>query len=91
MKEQALVQREILIIEADTKKRVEEIEQTMNAEVMKIDAESQLIAEKIIAETRIIEKTQMAEGRAKADLINAESTAWCKKKRAEVDNQVATL
>lgn len=91
MKEQALVQREINIIEAETSKKVEEIEQQMNAEVLRIDAESSLFAEEVKAETKIIEKKLLAEGRSEAELIKTENDAWCLKKKAEVENQVAAM
>jgi hypothetical protein len=91
LKEQALVEREILIIEAETKKKIEEIEQQQNAEVLKINAESTLFAEEVMAETKIIEKKLLATGRAEADLVKAENEAWCLKKRAEVENQISSM
>ena len=44
-----------------------------------------------MAETKIIEKKQLAIGRAEAELIKAENDAWCLKKRAEVENEVAAM
>jgi len=91
LKEQALVQREISIIEAETKKKVEEIDQQTNAEVLKIDAESKLFAEEVMAETKIIEKKLLAEGRSEAELICSENEAWSQKQRAMVANQISSM
>jgi len=88
-REQAEINKEHQKIDAETKKILAEIKEAQTAEVNRINAEAQLIAQAITSETKTISAKLLAEGSAESEKIKAETDAYIRKKEAETELAVA--
>lgn len=88
-RQKAEVLKEHNLILADTKKLLAEIESKSIAAVSQIIATGELEAQQIISETKVIRARILAEGRAKANQIEADIDNYVLTKKAETEKKVA--
>lgn len=87
----AVTERELKVIQSETKKSVAEIGEKTATEIKRIEAESELKAQLIRAETQVMQAKLMATGNAQAQTVKVEAENYCELKVAEQMKEVAVF